>query len=162
MNTPESPKLEAPEGGYQYNPAHKVATCGKCGREMRHNVPRLGDDGGFIHLNGDLSCPAPTASPALPPGQIAEDVAMVMSQYFAACMRESAPLEAARRLALAVQSQSSTIEGLREALEYYNEAASKFIRKVESGKARSKETYAELTECLRAARAALKPVARGE
>jgi uncharacterized phage protein (TIGR01671 family) len=33
------------------------ATCGHCGKEMSHNVPRLGDSGGFVHKNtGKFEC----------------------------------------------------------------------------------------------------------
>lgn len=32
-------------------------TCGECGKEMRHNVPRLGDSGGFVHADtGSFLC----------------------------------------------------------------------------------------------------------
>ena len=37
------------ENKYQYNPDHAVGTCGKCGKEMIYNVPRLGSAGGYIH-----------------------------------------------------------------------------------------------------------------
>ena len=40
---------ENPETEFQWNSAHPVGTCAKCGSEMAHNVPRLGDGGGFIH-----------------------------------------------------------------------------------------------------------------
>ncbi len=44
---------------FTYNPAHKLGTCGNCGHEMTHNVPRMGDAGGWVHLHGGLECPAP-------------------------------------------------------------------------------------------------------
>ncbi len=52
---------------FPYNPAHKIGTCGNCGGEMTYNVPRMGPDGGFIHANGSLLCPA-TPDPATVPG----------------------------------------------------------------------------------------------
>jgi uncharacterized phage protein (TIGR01671 family) len=42
-------------------------TCGHCGKEMAHNVPRLGDAGGFIHKGtGKFECKIskPTVSPS--------------------------------------------------------------------------------------------------
>lgn len=49
---------------------------------------------------------------------------------------------------------------LEAVLEAYNAAADKFIAKVESGRARSVETYRDLTECRRLA-AGLAPDASG-
>lgn len=35
-----------------------MSTCAKCGLPMRHNVPRLGDAGGWVHAdNGSFDCP---------------------------------------------------------------------------------------------------------
>jgi cell shape-determining protein MreC len=45
---------------------------------------------------------------------------------------------------------------LREALEEYNKAASKFIAKVKDGRARSVETYADLNYCILVAEEAMK------
>jgi hypothetical protein len=42
-------------------------------------------------------------------------------------------------------------DGLKRALAGYNTAARKFVAKVDSGKARSVETYADLKACLAAA-----------
>ena len=39
------------------------------------------------------------------------------------------------------------IDQLKDALRHYNIAADKFIRKVEAGRARSVETYADLKAC---------------
>jgi len=45
------------EAAFSYNHAHPIGTCGKCGREMVHNVPRLGKDGGFVHKDtGSFLC----------------------------------------------------------------------------------------------------------
>ncbi len=44
------------EAMYPHNPDHKVGTCGKCGKEARHNVPRLGEAGGFTHADGSPIC----------------------------------------------------------------------------------------------------------
>ncbi len=52
---------------YGYNPAHKLGTCGKCGKKMTHNVPRMGDAGGWVHLNGGLDC-SPTVTGLTPEG----------------------------------------------------------------------------------------------
>lgn len=47
---------------FGWNPAHPVGTCGDCGAEMAHNVPRLGADGGFVHkATGKLECAAALA-----------------------------------------------------------------------------------------------------
>ena len=44
-------------GLYPYNPDHAVGTCAYCGKEMIHNVPRMGDAGGFVHKhNCSFSC----------------------------------------------------------------------------------------------------------
>jgi uncharacterized phage protein (TIGR01671 family) len=43
------------------------ATCGNCGKEMSHNVPRLGDSGGFVHKEtGKFECKIskPTVKPS--------------------------------------------------------------------------------------------------
>jgi len=37
-------------GSFGWNPAHPIGTCTKCGAEMIYNVPRLGPDGGFVHV----------------------------------------------------------------------------------------------------------------
>lgn len=45
---------------FGHNPNHKVGTCQTCGKEMAHNVPRLGDGGGFIHKDsGKFECGYP-------------------------------------------------------------------------------------------------------
>ena len=32
-------------------------TCGHCGKKMRHNCPRIGDEGGFVHGDtGEFYC----------------------------------------------------------------------------------------------------------
>lgn len=42
--------------------AGSVATCGKCGKAMRYNVPRLGPAGGFVHADtGSPMCAKETA-----------------------------------------------------------------------------------------------------
>ena len=51
---------------FVYNPEHAIGTCGDCGREMIHNIPRLGDNGGFIHKeNHSYMCP-----PRNPSGEV--------------------------------------------------------------------------------------------
>lgn len=48
-------------GAFKWNPAHPIGTCGRCGGEMVHNVPRLGPDGGFVHkATGTILCKKPT------------------------------------------------------------------------------------------------------
>ena len=47
-----------------------------------------------------------------------------------------------------------TITSLLQALKKYDEAAEKFIEKVESGRAHSKETYADLKAALETSRLA--------
>lgn len=71
MNTP-SPEprrtTEADQPVFPWNPAHKAGTCGRCGKEMAWNVPRLGPDGGFVHKDtGQPGCDdQPTAPPCVP------------------------------------------------------------------------------------------------
>ena len=60
-----------PETPFKWNPAHPIGTCGRCGAEMRYNVPRLGPDGGFVHAaNGGLDC-------------FANDLTIKIDHYFA-------------------------------------------------------------------------------
>ena len=50
MSKPESISASAPASGSE-------ATCAKCGKPMRYNVPRLGPAGGFVHANtSSLMC----------------------------------------------------------------------------------------------------------
>jgi hypothetical protein len=50
VKTPEPTK-------FNYNPSHPIGTCGDCGEEVTYNVPRLGPDGGFVHMKtGKLLC----------------------------------------------------------------------------------------------------------
>jgi hypothetical protein len=54
--TQKSPEA-AGSDTYSYNKSHEIATCAKCGREMRYNVPRLGPDGGYVHNDtGKYDC----------------------------------------------------------------------------------------------------------
>lgn len=46
-------------GWHGYYPEPEGTTCGTCGRSMRYNVPRLGESGGFVHLDGKVECPSP-------------------------------------------------------------------------------------------------------
>ena len=49
---------------FQYNPDHPIGTCGKCGGEMIHNVPRMGNAGSFIHKqNNSIQCPNQMSQP---------------------------------------------------------------------------------------------------
>lgn len=42
---------------FSYNPDHPLGTCGQCGAELVHNVPRLGNAGGFVHKSsGKVQC----------------------------------------------------------------------------------------------------------
>ncbi len=165
MKSPESPKLEAcrdckGSGRDKFGPDLFCPSCMGTGREPAR--------------------PAPTASPALPPGQMADDVAEVLAPVsmdgggtdFYGWKGWLKYQEAARRLAAHVQSQSSTIGGQREliaALDEYMEFArtrqawsEEMINSsgeyVDGAIQHSHEILAKI----RKARAALKPVARGE
>lgn len=44
---------------HPHNPNHPAGTCSNCGEEMKHNVPRLGAAGGFVHkATGRSECRA--------------------------------------------------------------------------------------------------------
>ncbi len=167
---PESPKLEAcahcgstafvndfdiplPTGGW--DKMYRVeCSLRECGSMTRKWYPR---SAAIAAWNTRL--PAPTASPALPEG-VAGDVETVL---------DPAPLgmapaiaryqEAARRLALHVQSQSSTMAGQRDLLSKWDAE----ISELDKAKA-IHDTGAAFTlkRCADELRAALKPVAPGK
>ncbi len=142
--TPESPKLEAPG---------TALFCQHCGREwvVCEKAPCA-------------ARPAPTASPALPEG-VEADLEMLASgvlEHGLACDMRIAS-EAASRILAHVQSQSSTMAGLRDEVERLRAAAWNLLISIGPGAwagcSAKQETFVKAVVALRAA---LKPVARGE
>lgn len=82
--TPESPKEANAPDLFNKDKPH----CAICGKPARHNVPRLGPDGGWIHQDGTHLCLLPAQQLACEAAQVATPTSPDHAKLAEECARE--------------------------------------------------------------------------